>query len=83
MRAVVGYFACVAAISGSFAFAAPQPAAQTPDQHAQAALRDLITGITRGKPNYDAMSADLAKQVTPTAPIPRGRDAGVDPQAVY
>jgi hypothetical protein len=37
---------------------------QTPDPRGEAALRDLIAGITRGNPNYSVMSEDLARQVT-------------------
>jgi len=146
------FLACVAALSVPAAAASPeigaQPQVQALDQRGEAALRDLISGIMRGKPNYGLMSTDLADQVarhlaplqaafvslgnvlfirslgvdaqgmdvyqvrqlrgltrfailmapdgqvsrlrvrgemfsTPTMPIPRGREAGVDPDAVY
>lgn len=144
--------ACLSVLSAPVVAASPgiadQPDVQTLDRRGEAALRDLIAGITRGKPNYGAMNADLADQVarhlaplqaafvslgkvlfirflgvdergmdiylvrqlrgltrfavvmapdgqvarlrvggemfsTPTMPIPRGREAGVDPNAMY
>ena len=143
---------CLSVLSVPVVAASPeiggQPEVQTLDQRGEATLRDLIAGITRGKPNYGVMSADLADQVarhlaplqaafvslgkvlfirflgvdeqgmaiyqvrqlrgltrlavlmapdgqvarlrlrgemfsTPTMPIPRGREAGAAPDAIY
>ena len=143
---------CLSVLSVPVVAASPeiggQRDVQTLDPRGEATLRDLIAGITRGKPNYGVMSADLAGQVarhlaplqaafvslgkvlfirflgvdeqgmdiyqvrqlrgltrfavlmapdgqlarlqlrgemfsTPTMPIPRGREAGVDPDAIY